>query len=88
MVDALASYGITVGGTDGINIWLPVADEAAAMVRLASRGIGATAGAPFAVGSLTGPFLRITVGSIADDHSRIAAELAAAADASGWSAAR
>jgi DNA-binding transcriptional MocR family regulator len=88
MVTALAEYGVQVGGSDGINIWLPVADEAAAMVRLASRGIGATAGAPFSVGPVGRPHLRITVASIASEHARIAGELAAAAGASGWSAAR
>ena len=49
LVDALAQRGVEVGGTDGINIWVPVHDEAAALVRLASQGIGVTPGSPFAV---------------------------------------
>ena len=37
----------TVNGADGINLWLPVADEQAALISLASEGIGAAAGAAF-----------------------------------------
>ena len=42
--------GVEVGGTEGINIWVPVHDETAAVVRLASQGIGVAPGAPFRVG--------------------------------------
>ena len=51
MVDALAARGIEVGGTEGINIWVPVHDETAAVVRLASQGIGVAPGAPFRLGT-------------------------------------
>ena len=66
LVDALAAEGIAVGGTDGINIWVPVGDETAAVVRLASRGIGVAPGAPFAVLPGQPPHIRVTAGLLAD----------------------
>ena len=67
VVDALAGRGITVPGTEGINIWVPVHDETAAVVRLASQGIGVAPGAPFRLGPPDGApagggHLRVTVG--------------------------
>ncbi len=63
-VRALAREGIEIDGVDGINIWLPVADEAGALVHLASHGIGASAGAPFAVLPSTVGHLRLTTGLV------------------------
>lgn len=65
---------------DGLNLWLPVADEQAALISLAGAGIGAAAGAAFTVGAGT-PHLRVTVGLIGDDHEAVAARLAEAARA-------
>ena len=79
LVDALAERGITVEGTDGINIWLPVQDETAAVVRLASQGIGVTPGAPFAVSADQSAHIRVTCGLVRDGHAELAATLAAAA---------
>src|SRR5699024_8521383 len=62
-VRALWAHGIRVAGSDGFNVWVPVADETAALVRLASQGIGAAAGAPFAVNANTQDYIRLTVGS-------------------------
>jgi DNA-binding transcriptional MocR family regulator len=87
VVDALRSHGITVPPGDGLNLWLPVADEPAALVRLASRGIGASAGSPFAVGELA-PHLRVTVGLVADGHEALAGELAGAAGLASWAGPR
>jgi DNA-binding transcriptional MocR family regulator len=81
VVDALAADGITVSGTDGLNIWVPVRDESAALLRLATQGIGASAGAPFAVDGDCAPHLRVTVGLVRDRHRELAAALAAAARA-------
>ncbi len=79
MVAALGQHGITVGGTDGINLWVPVADETAAVVRLASQGIGVAPGAPFAVRAGQPPHIRVTVGLLAEGHAEVAAAIAAAA---------
>ncbi len=79
VVDALAGHGVEVGGTDGINIWLPVVDETAAVVRLAGNGIGVTPGAPFWVAPRRPPHIRVTVGLAADGHQDLAHALAVAA---------
>jgi DNA-binding transcriptional MocR family regulator len=79
MVAALGQHGIAVGGTDGINLWVPVADETAAVVRLASQGIGVAPGAPFAVRAGQAPHIRVTVGLLAEEHDEVAAAIAAAA---------
>lgn len=84
LVDALAQRGVTVGGTDGINIWVPVQDEAAALVGLASQGIGVTPGSPFAVLPDMPGHIRVTSGLVATDHDALADRIAAAANATGW----
>jgi DNA-binding transcriptional MocR family regulator len=87
-VDALAARGLEVAGTHGINLWLPVADEAAAMVALASEGIRVAAGAPFCVDSGSRAHVRVTVGLVADDHDALAESLARAAGTVAWDAGR
>jgi DNA-binding transcriptional MocR family regulator len=79
MVGALADEGIDVGGTDGLNVWVPVADETATVVRLASQGIGVAPGAPFAVLPGRRPHVRVTAGLLADGHAEVARALADAA---------
>ncbi len=99
LVDALARRGVEVGGTDGINIWVPVNDEAAALVRLASQGVGVTPGSPFAAMEVVGrrgvrgvvaaempAHIRVTCGLVgADiDVEWLAEQLAGAANTAGW----
>jgi DNA-binding transcriptional MocR family regulator len=77
----LESRDIDVTGTDGINLWMRVADERSALVTLAAQGIGAAPGEPFQVRRDT-PHLRVTVGLIESDHEGIANQLAEAAGGS------
>jgi len=84
LVDALAVRGVMVGGTDGINIWVPVHDEAAALVRLASQGIGVTPGSPFAVLPNMPAHIRVTCGLVGTEHEALADQIAAAANTAGW----
>lgn len=79
LVDALAGHGIEVGGSDGINIWVPVHDEAAALMRLATRGIGVAPGAPFDVLASDEPHIRVTVGLLDTGVAGVAEEIAVAA---------
>ncbi len=88
LVTALAEFDVALSCPDGINLWLPVADEAAALVRLASRGIGAAAGGPFAAIAGAEPHLRITVGLVADRHQELARELADASRVGAWAGPR
>ena len=78
IVSALRRHGLPQPAGDGLNLWLPVRDEAAALISLASNGIAAAAGTAFTVAP-TNPHLRVTVGLITADHEAIAAHLAEAA---------
>jgi DNA-binding transcriptional MocR family regulator len=78
--DALARQGVQLPPSDGINTWLPVADERAAIVQLAAAGIRVAAGTPFQA-TAPGGFVRVTVGHIRDDADLVATSLAAAARA-------
>jgi DNA-binding transcriptional MocR family regulator len=78
VAEELDERGVTVTGSDGINLWMEVADERSALVTLAAQGIGAAPGEPFRVHDDT-PHLRVTVGLIDSDHATIAHRLADAA---------
>ena len=78
VVGHLNAAGLAVPPGDGLNIWLPVADEQSALITLASSGIAAAAGTSFTV-TAGSPHLRVTVGLISQDHEAVAARLAEAA---------
>ena len=86
---------VTVAGArlrtgDGLNMWLPVTDERAALLHLAATGIRAAPGTPFSA-QLDGPsaagtsrvrpapHLRISLGPVRDSYAALGATLAAAA---------
>lgn len=83
VIEALAVEGIPIGPGDGINLWLPVHDEQAALISLASQGIGAIAGTGFMIEDSPGrgPHIRVTVGLAAEGHAELAHHLAVAARA-------
>ena len=83
LVAALASYGVHVAAPDGINLWVPVRDERAALLHLATFGIRVAPGVPFlASGSAAAPHVRVTSGLVEPADAREVAEaLAQAADA-------
>ena len=76
---ALANRGVVVIGEDGLNLWLPVRDETSALLFLASRGIGAAAGSPFATRDGHEPHLRVTTGLIEEGVDELADVLVLAA---------
>ena len=83
---ALAEHGIAVPVPDGINLWLPVAEERSALVQLTTAGIRAAGGTPFlapAVDPADRPdHVRVTTGLVeVGAASHVAAALAAAATA-------
>jgi DNA-binding transcriptional MocR family regulator len=80
VVTGLNAAGVALPAGDGINIWLPVLDEQAALISLAGDGIAAAAGAAFTVGRGT-PHLRVTVGLVTTAHAAVAERLARAAQA-------
>jgi DNA-binding transcriptional MocR family regulator len=81
----LVSAVLTEGGVehpdgDGINLWMRVADERRALLRLAACGIGVAPGGPFMVRP-DGDHVRVTVGLIAEWDAERVGELLV--DASG-----
>ncbi len=73
----------TSTGDDGINVWVRVADERAAQVALAARGIGVAPGAPFIVGAGGPDHLRLTISLLHAGMGALADHVAAAAHAAG-----
>lgn len=89
VIGRLAESGVEVIGDDGLNLWIPVADESAAIVRLASQGIGVAPGAPFGVLPEQNGHIRVTVGLVDPDKLPVAEQLAQAATVTGgWGRAR
>ena len=79
LCDELDRLGISVAGDDGLNLWLPVGNEFAALLALATAGISVAAGAPFATDKEQGPHLRITTATLDTGHRDVAHALAQAA---------
>jgi DNA-binding transcriptional MocR family regulator len=82
---ALAEQGLVVRPGDGINVWVPVADESTALVRLEAAGIRVARGRPFravAPPDAGAGHVRVTVGALAGgpaEVARVARALALAA---------
>lgn len=79
LVDSLGALGLPVPQADGINTWLPVADERDAIVRLAASGIRVAGGSPFLAADDPGAYIRVTAGALADEVEMVAQALASAA---------
>jgi DNA-binding transcriptional MocR family regulator len=82
---ALAEHGVELAVPDGINLWLPVADERAALVQLTTAGIRAAGGSPFLAPGSDGAVsdhVRVTTGMVdVGEASHVAVALAAATTA-------
>ncbi|GFG70174.1 aminotransferase class I/II-fold pyridoxal phosphate-dependent enzyme [Mycolicibacter senuensis] len=70
---ALADRGLACRGRSGLNVWIPVPDESAAITRLFAAGWAAAPGSRFRIGSPPG--IRLTISDLA------AAEIGPLADA-------
>ena len=79
------AQGIVVPGRDGINLWVPVADQTAALLHLAGAGVRAASGDPFWISPAAESHIRVTTASIDVGHDELAALVAAAAHAGSWS---
>jgi len=64
IVDGLGAMGVTVGGMHGLNIWVPVHDEATAVPMLAAHGIGVARGRPFRLMEHEDHYIRVTTSAI------------------------
>jgi DNA-binding transcriptional MocR family regulator len=63
----LQARGLTAQGHDGLNLWVSVPREEAAIVALASQGISVGSGSRCHVGPKTGEFLRVSTARLPDD---------------------
>jgi DNA-binding transcriptional MocR family regulator len=76
-VRALAAHGIMAHGRSGLNVWVPVPEEAAVVAALAHAGWAIRAGERYRLRS--GPAVRITTATLVPrDGERLAAALAEA----------
>ncbi|WP_189113988.1 aminotransferase class I/II-fold pyridoxal phosphate-dependent enzyme [Pilimelia terevasa] len=76
--DALAVHGVAAHGRTGLNLWIPVADEAHAVTVLRDRGYQVSAGSRYRLGAPPG--IRVTISTLtAADAPALAAAVAAAA---------
>ncbi|GAA3783297.1 aminotransferase class I/II-fold pyridoxal phosphate-dependent enzyme [Streptomyces coacervatus] len=66
LVDALAQHNIEAHGRTGLNVWLPVPDETAAVSRLLHAGWAVAPGARFRMSAPPG--IRITVATLKPDE--------------------
>lgn len=75
LVAALARHGLRARGRSGLNVWIPVAEEGAAMQHLLSRGWGVRGGERYRFRA--GPAIRVTTADLLPDEAeRFAADLA------------
>lgn len=88
IVGVLAKNGVAVQGKDGLNIWVPVRDQSAAQLRLATRGIGVAGGGPFNVRAAKVEHVRVTTGLVRRDHEGVARHIAEAARSGAWASPR
>ncbi|MCO6007973.1 aminotransferase class I/II-fold pyridoxal phosphate-dependent enzyme [Actinoallomurus purpureus] len=66
MAEALAAQGVVTRNSDGLMLWVPVADESAALVTLAAHGVAAAPGSRYQVRP-SAPHIRIATGQLPDD---------------------
>ncbi|GIH05525.1 GntR family transcriptional regulator [Rhizocola hellebori] len=83
LLQILAQQGITATADDGINLWLEVADQQAALVSLAANAIAVAPGTPFEVTPLATAHLRVTAGLVREGFDELGKLLADAARAGG-----
>ncbi|MFJ4651716.1 PLP-dependent aminotransferase family protein [Nocardia sp. NPDC088792] len=78
-VDALDRNGVQVGAGEGLNVWIPVADERSALVHLAANGIRVAPGGPFLVDARGhhGQAVRVTIAPLHGGGEEVARILAA-----------
>ncbi len=77
LLGALRARGIEAQGASGLNVWLPVRAEAAAVASLLARGWAVAPGSRYALSGLQGA-IRVTTAALdEDDAELLAADLAA-----------
>jgi DNA-binding transcriptional MocR family regulator len=78
-IATLRDAGIEVSSRDGLNLWIPVTSESAALISLASRGIGASPGSAFHLAKPTQDHLRVSISTLSGNVTEVATLVANAA---------
>ena len=81
LVAALRRVGLQAHGASGLNVWVPVPDEDAALRRLAAEGWAVAPGRRYRIQA--GPAIRISIGSLRDGEAALIAHALAGAGTSG-----
>ncbi len=72
----LRAHGIPAHGVSGLNVWVPVEEEAGVVAALLHRGWVVAPGAPYRLAG-SSPGIRVTIATLSEDESaRLAADLA------------
>ena len=75
LIEALAQHGIEARGRSGLNVWVPVAEEAAVANAMAAKGWAIRAGESYRIKSAPG--IRVTISTLpSEDARKFAADLA------------
>jgi DNA-binding transcriptional MocR family regulator len=77
LVEALAARGIEAHGRSGLNVWIPVSEESAAVQQLLAAGYAVSAGERFRIESA--PAIRVTISRLAPAEAPALAEAIAGA---------
>jgi DNA-binding transcriptional MocR family regulator len=72
LIEALAARGIAATGASGLNVWIPVVEEAATVTGMLQHGWAVIAGERFRVRS--GPAIRITTSTLAAEEAEAVAD--------------
>jgi len=73
LLERLQQRGVKAHGACGLNVWIPIADEAGAMAALLQRGWVVAPGAPYRLGD-SPPAIRVTIATLGDEESERLAE--------------
>ena len=76
LLECLHERGVPAGGASGLNVWVPVGEEAGAVGALLQRGWVVAPGAPFRLPG-SSPAIRVTIATLSEEESaRLAGDLA------------
>lgn len=81
LIEALAQHGITAHGKSGLNVWVPVREEAPVVRALLEQGWVVLAGEHFRLA--TAPGIRVTISTLKQDESPELAEVIASVESRG-----
>jgi DNA-binding transcriptional MocR family regulator len=81
LIGALAERGVAAHGSSGLNVWVPVSEEATTMRALQEAGWLAMAGERFRIA--TPPGVRITITTLSDGEAEGIARVIADAEHAG-----